>query len=118
ATAERGRWVPAPGRELLTTLKESFTDLPIIAEDLGVITPEVEALRDAFGLPGMRILQFAFSGDARNHHLPHNYVSNCVAYTGTHDNDTTAGWFHSRPGTGSTRNEREIKRERDFCLKY
>jgi 4-alpha-glucanotransferase len=117
-TAERGHWVPAPGRELLATLKDSFAGLPIIAEDLGVITPDVEELRDEFGLPGMRILQFAFSSDARNHHLPHNYVSNCVAYTGTHDNDTTVGWFRSRAGTGSTRSKLEIKRERDFCLKY
>jgi 4-alpha-glucanotransferase len=117
-TAERGQWVPAPGRELLATLQASFAGLPIIAEDLGVITPDVEALRDAFGLPGMRILQFAFSGGARNQHLPHNYVSNCVAYTGTHDNDTTVGWFHSHAGTGSTRSAAEVKRERALCLKY
>ena len=117
-TAERGEWVPAPGRELLGALKESFAGLPIIAEDLGVITPDVEKLRDDFGLPGMRILQFAFSSDARSHDLPHNYVSNCVAYTGTHDNDTTVGWFRSHAGKGSTRSAKQIKRERAYCLKY
>lgn len=74
---------------------EALGDLAIIAEDLGVITPDVEELRDGFGFPGMRILQFAFGGDA-NHDLPHNYVQNCVAYTGTHDNDTTVGWWNSQ----------------------
>ena len=70
----------------------------MVAEDLGVITPEVESLRDSFGLPGMRILQYGFGGDARNLHLPHNYVRNCVAYTGTHDNDTCVGWWKSLKG--------------------
>ena len=69
--------------------------LPIIAEDLGVITPEVEALRDAFNFPGMRVLQFAFVADTKSAYLPHNYVPNCVAYSGTHDNNTTVGWFNS-----------------------
>ena len=77
-TAERGRWVTAPGRELFTAIQRALGDLPIIAEDLGVITPDVEALRDDFGFPGMRILQFAFGGDARNIDLPHNYVRNVV----------------------------------------
>src|SRR5207237_5924510 len=95
-----------------------FGDLPFWAEDLGVITPDVEELRDGFGFPGMRILQFAFGGDAKNHDLPHNYIKNCVAYTGTHDNDTTAGWFSSATGEGSTRDDSQIKREHDFCLKY
>jgi 4-alpha-glucanotransferase len=90
----------------------------VIAEDLGVITPDVVELRDGFGFPGMRILQFAFGGDAESHDLPHNYVRNCVAYTGTHDNDTTVGWFNSRAGAGSTRDDKEIGREHDFCLKY
>jgi len=117
-TAERGRWVPAPGRELFTRIKHVLGELPIIAEDLGVITPEVEALRDSFGFPGMRILQFAFSSDTRNIDLPHNYHRNTVVYTGTHDNDTIVGWFESVPGAGSTRTPAQIERERKFCLKY
>ena len=117
-TAERGRWVEAPGRELFTAIKDALGQLPIIAEDLGVITPDVEALRDDFGFPGMRILQFAFGGDPKNIDLPHNYHPNLVAYTGTHDNDTTVGWFNSEPGTGSTRTAEQIERERAFCLKY
>jgi 4-alpha-glucanotransferase len=117
-TAERGAWVNVPGRELFTAIKSALGDLPIIAEDLGVITPDVEALRDDFGLPGMRILQFAFGGDTLNHDLPHNYIKNCVVYTGTHDNDTTVGWFTSVAGEGSTRNSEQIERERNFCLQY
>jgi 4-alpha-glucanotransferase len=117
-TAERGRWVEVPGRELFTAIKGALGDLPIIAEDLGVITPDVEALRDDFGLPGMRILQFAFGGDPKNLDLPHNYIRNCVVYTGTHDNDTTVGWFTSVAGAGSTRDEAQIERERRFCLEY
>jgi 4-alpha-glucanotransferase len=107
-----------PGRELFAALKNEFGELPIIAEDLGVITPDVIALRDAFELPGMRILQFGFAGDPWNLDLPHNYVWNTVAYTGTHDNDTTVGWFRSRAGKGSTRSAAQIRRERSFCLKY
>ncbi|HKQ99602.1 MAG TPA: 4-alpha-glucanotransferase [Pyrinomonadaceae bacterium] len=117
-TAERGRWVNVPGRELFTAIKNALGDLPIIAEDLGVITPDVEALRDDFGLPGMRILQFAFGGDTNNIDLPHNYVRNSVVYTGTHDNDTTVGWFTSVAGMGSTRDAGQIERERAFCLAY
>lgn len=117
-TAERGNWTDALGRELLTAVKNALGDLPILAEDLGVITPDVEQLRDDFSLPGMRILQFAFGGDARNHDLPHNYIPNSVVYTGTHDNDTTVGWFESQAGAGSTRDESQIKREREFCLRY
>jgi len=117
-TAERGRWVPAPGRELFARIKEVLGELPIIAEDLGVITPDVEALRDSFGFPGMRILQFAFSSDTRNVDLPHNYHRNSVVYTGTHDNDTIVGWFKSVAGAGSTRTPAQIERERNFCLKY
>jgi 4-alpha-glucanotransferase len=95
ATAREGRWVEAPGAELLTAATDAFGRLPLLAEDLGVITPPVEALRDEFGLPGMRVLQFGFDGSAANPHVPHNYVPGCVAYTGTHDNDTTTGWFAS-----------------------
>jgi 4-alpha-glucanotransferase len=117
-TAERGRWVEAPGRELFTAIREALGRLPIIAEDLGVITPDVEALRDDFGFPGMRILQFGFGGDPKNHDLPHNYHRNVVVYTGTHDNDTAIGWFESEAGAGSTRDAAQVEREREFCLKY
>ncbi len=117
-TAERGRWVEAPGRELFTAIRRALGELPIIAEDLGVITPDVVALRDEFGFPGMRILQFAFGSDTKNIDLPHNYEQNIVAYTGTHDNDTTVGWFSSVAGEGSTRTAKQIERERGFCLEY
>ncbi len=117
-TAERGRWVEAPGRELFIAIRKALGDLPIIAEDLGVITPDVEKLRDDFGFPGMRILQFAFSSDTRNIDLPHNYHRNVVVYTGTHDNDTTLGWFNSVAGEGSTRTKAQIESERKLCMKY
>jgi 4-alpha-glucanotransferase len=117
-TAERGRWVEAPGRELFTAIRKALGELPIIAEDLGVITPDVERLRDGFGFPGMRILQFAFSSDTKSIDLPHNYHRNVVVYTGTHDNDTTVGWFNSVAGAGSTRTAEQIGAERNFCLKY
>ena len=95
-TAEHGSWVEAPGRELFGAVGESIGDLPFWVEDLGVMTPEAEALRDDLELPGMRILQFAFGGDPSDHALPHNYVRNCIAYTGTHDNDTTVGWWDAQ----------------------
>jgi len=117
-TAERGEWVNVPGKSLFTKLLETLGDLPILAEDLGVITPDVIELRDSFGFPGMRILQFAFGGDAKSIDLPHNYIKNCVVYTGTHDNDTTVGWFKSSAGKGSTRDEEQVSKERKFCLKY
>ena len=117
-TAERGQWVEAPGRELFTAIRNTLGELPIIAEDLGVITPDVVALREEFRFPGMRILQFGFGGDSKNIDLPHNYVPNVVAYTGTHDNDTTVGWFNSVAGDGSTRTAEQIERERAFCLNY
>ena len=117
-TAENGRWVNVPGKDLFRTLQNALGELPVMAEDLGVITPDVEELRDSFGFPGMRILQFAFGGDTKNHDLPHNYIQNSVAYTGTHDNDTTVGWFHSQAGAGSTRDESQISREHEFCMEY
>ena len=117
-TAENGGWVNVPGRELFNAIRSALGELPLIAEDLGVITPDVESLRDQFGFPGMRILQYAFGGDAKNHDLPHNYLPNSVAYTGTHDNDTTVGWWRSDVGAGSTRDGAEISREHSFCLKY
>ncbi|AOU97987.1 4-alpha-glucanotransferase [Acidihalobacter yilgarnensis] len=96
-TAMNGQWVEVPGRALFESLLEHFGQLPIVAEDLGVITEPVVALRDDFELPGMRILQFAFDSDALNPYLPHNHARNCVVYTGTHDNDTTLGWFEKCP---------------------
>ncbi len=92
-TAIEGHWVKAPGEALLSALQQTFHDLPLVAEDLGIITPEVDALRNRFGLPGMKILQFAFGGDASNPYLPHNHEKKSVVYTGTHDNDTTKGWY-------------------------
>lgn len=90
-----GKWVEAPGEALLKTLRHELGSLPIIAEDLGVITPEVDALRRVFDLPGMRILQFAFDGGPDNRYLPHNYDTKTVVYSGTHDNDTTWGWYRA-----------------------
>lgn len=95
ATAVNGQWVPAPGHGLLEAIQKKFSKLSLVAEDLGIITPEVEFLRDEFHLPGMKILQFAFDGHNDNPYLPLNYHQNCVVYTGTHDNDTTLGWFQS-----------------------
>lgn len=92
-TAINGEWKPGPGKHFFSAMQEALGVLPIIAEDLGVITPEVEALRDGFNLPGMKVLQFAWS-DSSNPFLPHNYPVNCIVYTGTHDNNTTIGWFH------------------------
>jgi len=106
-TAIVGEWLPAKGHELFRKLKEQFGTLNIIAEDLGLITPEVEKLRDDFGLPGMKILQFAFGSDTKNTNLPHNYATNFLVYTGTHDNDTSLGWFNSID-----------KKERKFLHKY
>jgi 4-alpha-glucanotransferase len=94
-TAEHGRWVKAPGAELFQAIEQMLGCLPLIAEDLGIITHEVEELRTRFKLPGMRVLQFAFSGENQNRYLPQNYDKNNVVYTGTHDNDTTRGWFNS-----------------------
>ena len=93
-TAMYGEWVKAPGTALLDLINQKFGNLPIIAEDLGVITPEVEALRDRYEFPGMKILQFAFGAGPGDPFLPFNYDRNCVVYTGTHDNDTTVGWFN------------------------
>jgi 4-alpha-glucanotransferase len=98
-TAINGHWVEAPGAALLTRLGETFQRMPLIAEDLGHITP-LEELRDRFGLPGMKVLQFAFGGASDNPYLPHNVRENAVVYTGTHDNNTTLGWFRDLdPGT-------------------
>jgi 4-alpha-glucanotransferase len=93
-TAMNGQWIEAPGAALFQVINEKLGKLPVLAEDLGIITPEVEALRDQFEFPGMKILQFAFGSDSSNPYLPFNYLRNCVVYTGTHDNDTTVGWFN------------------------
>lgn len=96
-TAQKGEWTKGPGEKLFHKIREKLGNLPIIAEDLGVMTAGVEKLRDDFQFPGMRILQFAFGSDAGNSYLPHNFNQNCVVYTGTHDNDTTIGWYNSAP---------------------
>jgi 4-alpha-glucanotransferase len=96
-TAELGHWVQGPGDDFFAAAERELGCLPFIAEDLGIITPDVTALRDKFKLPGMRVLQFAFDGHADNPHLPENYGPNTVAYTGTHDNPTTRAWFEALP---------------------
>jgi 4-alpha-glucanotransferase len=106
-TAVKGRWVKGPGAKLFDVIEKKLGKLPIIAEDLGEITPDVIALRDRYQFPGMRILQFAFAGDTTNTFLPHNYVANTVVYSGTHDNDTTIGWFATA-----------TNREREFVKRY
>jgi len=110
-TAEKGQWMTGPGKDFFTTVSSKLSGsgngtLPIIAEDLGVITPDVVELRNGFALPGMKILQFGFTSPS-DPFLPHNYTRNCVAYTGTHDNDTALGWFESAPD-----------KERKFALLY
>lgn len=118
-TAANGRWADGPGAAFFETVIRKLGGLPLIAEDLGLITPEVHALRDRFGFPGMRVLQFGFmSGAADDHHLPHNYPRNCVVYTGTHDNNTTVGWFRGVGPQGTTLGEESRARERKQVLKY
>jgi 4-alpha-glucanotransferase len=97
ATAREGSWRKAPGLELLEAVRRHLPQLELVAEDLGVITPEVTALRREFRLPGMRVLQFGFDGDPANTHLPHKHEADAIVYTGTHDNDTTVGWYASLP---------------------
>jgi 4-alpha-glucanotransferase len=108
-TAEHGRWAKVPGEELFNSLRADLGSLPIIAEDLGLITPEVRQLRERLGFPGMAVLQFAFGTDDETHpYLPHNYTSNLVVYTGTHDNDTLLGWIHE------TSSDQERNRMMDY----
>jgi 4-alpha-glucanotransferase len=117
-TAVAGRWVKGPGAALFDAVQEALGPLPVVAEDLGVITPEVEALRERYGWPGMAILQFAFGDESRaNVFLPYNYVKNRVVYTGSHDNDTTRGWWASGVGD-STRSAEAVAAERAFALRY
>lgn len=94
-TAEDGQWSPGPGMDFFEAIEEALGEVPFVAEDLGTITDSVHRLRDAAGLPGMKVLQFAFDGDEDHPFLPHTYPEQCVAYTGTHDNDTTQGWYDS-----------------------
>jgi len=117
--ASGGRWAPGPGAALFEAARRELGPLPIIAEDLGVITPQVDALRDQLGFPGMRVLQFAFGDDPKaRDYQPHNYPRECLVYTGTHDNDTTVGWFASEAGEGTTRAHETIHRERQNALRY
>lgn len=103
-TAVNGQWIKAPGHELFQRLKEVFGDLPFVAEDLGLITKEVDELREHYGMPGMRILQFGFSDRGSHLYLPHRFVPNTVVYTGTHDNNTTLGWWMEDVGEAEQAN--------------
>ena len=118
-TAVHGRWVKGPAADLFRVARESLGELPLVAENLGVITPEVEAIRHEFGFPGMSILQFAFGNDPQAPTFrPHNYPRELVAYTGTHDCDTTVGWWTSEGRGESTRSADDIRREREFTRTY
>lgn len=119
STAIGGKWVKGPGREIFEALRRELKELPIVAENLGVITPEVERLRYEFGFPGMSLLQFAFGNDPQGPSFrPHNYTRELAAYTGGHDNDTTVGWWTSTGVGESTRTAEDIRKERDFTRAY
>jgi len=118
-TARNGRWVKGPGEALFEAAENVLGPLPIVAENLGVITPEVEAIRHRFHYPGMSVLQFAFGTDPQaSTFLPHNYPRELVAYTGTHDNDTTVGWWNSAPSLNSTRSQYDIAKEHAAACAY
>lgn len=119
-TAVNGRWVEAPGDALFEALKRGLGDeLPVIAEDLGIITPDVTALRERHGFPGMKVMQFAFGADTlAQEYIPENYPEDCVAYTGTHDNDTVLGLFRSGEGEATTRSAEQVEAERRTILAY
>jgi 4-alpha-glucanotransferase len=118
-TAAGGKWVKGPGVEFFRTLQNELKELPFVAENLGVITPGVEALRHQFGFPGMSLLQFAFGNDPQGPSFrPHNYSRELVAYTGGHDNDTTVGWWNSSGVGESTRTAEDIRKEREFTREY
>ncbi|HEX7959154.1 MAG TPA: 4-alpha-glucanotransferase [Terriglobales bacterium] len=118
-TAIKGQWIKAPGVEVFSAIESALGDLPVVAENLGVITPEVEAIRHRFGFPGMAILQFAFGTDPQGPTFrPHNYTRDLVAYTGTHDNDTIVGWWTSSGAGDSTRTEQDIRDEREYAAGY
>lgn len=117
-TARVGRYVDGPGDDFFEKITAKLGDVPLIAEDLGVVTPEVKMLRDKFHFPGMRVLQFAFGTDPEaGQYQPHNFPVNCVVYTGTHDNDTTVGWFNDHGG-GTTRGAKDIKKELRVAMAY
>lgn len=117
-TARRGRFVPVPGRQLFAALKRELGGLPFVAEDLGRVTPEVRQLLNDLGLPGMRVLQFAFDGGDGREYLPHRYDRRTVVYTGTHDNDTTLGWYRELERTRDLRTKPALKQRRDRLLQY
>ena len=119
STAAAGRWVKGPGAQLFQALQDALKELPFVAENLGVITPEVEGLRQQFGFPGMSLLQFAFGNDPQGPSFrPHNYARELVAYTGGHDNDTTVGWWTSSGVGESTRTPEDIRKEHEFTRAY
>jgi 4-alpha-glucanotransferase len=119
STAAPGRWVKGPGAQLFQALQTALRELPFIAENLGVITPEVEGLRQKFAFPGMSLLQFAFGNDPQGPSFrPHNYVRELAAYTGGHDNDTTVGWWTSSGVGESTRTAEEVRKEHEFTRAY
>lgn len=120
-TAEKGRYRKGPGADFFDSVLKQLKarSVPFIAEDLGTVTPEVKALRDQFSLPGMKVLQFAFGKDPEARaYQPHSYPTNAVVYTGTHDNDTTVGWFEDKESSSSTRSKADIDEERAFTLRY
>jgi len=118
-TAEHGRWVKGPGAALFQAALDRLGELPLVAENLGVITPEVEAIRSQFGFPGMSILEFAFGTDPQAPSFrPHNFPREMVAYTGTHDSDTVMGWWTSEGKGESIRTPEEIQREREFAGRF
>ena len=118
-TAETGRWVPGPGADVFLAARKKLGALPLIAEDLGVVKQGVKDLRDKLGFPGLKVLQMAFGTDPEaDAYKPHNYPRNAVVYTGTHDHDTTVGWFNDKGGASSTRTRAEIAREHETILRY
>jgi 4-alpha-glucanotransferase len=117
-TAASGEWLEGPGDKLFSAFQKEFGKIPFIAEDLGHITPEVHELRDRWEFPGMRILQFAFGNESSTDYFkPYNFIPRCVVYTGTHDNDTTLGWFQT-VDPGGTQTEEQMRSEREYALRY
>ena len=117
-TAIKGEWRKVPCHEFLNALIDHFGKLPIIAEDLGIITPDVEEVMEHFGLPGMKVLLFAFNGDLNTHpYLPHNFKENCIVYTGTHDNNTVVGWIEGEASEHEINNLRNYAQTKIFSLR-
>ena len=117
-TAKDGRWVEGPGKDFFDKVLNKLGPLELVAEDLGLVTDEVKALRNRFRFPGLHVLQFAFGGDTKNEHLPENYTAPCIVYTGTHDNDTTVGWFRDAGSKASTRSKQTVLGEKERALRY